>query len=147
MNAAQFDAFKAFIAPVKLKFFQAFELVATAGNIKNGVKNTFPPEKLWPNIVPTIKIVDQLRKRIGAPLKINSAYRSPAYNTAIKGATKSQHMRFAALDIRSTDPKWTPKKIHAELKAMRAAGMFKGGLGLYPTFVHVDTRGVNTDWA
>jgi hypothetical protein len=29
---------------------------------------------------------------------------------------------------------------------MRREGIFKGGLGKYKTFVHVDVRGKNADW-
>ncbi len=31
-------------------------------------------------------------------------------------------------------------------RAIRSEGKFRGGVGLYPEFVHVDTRGRNADW-
>jgi len=68
-----------------------------------------------------------------------------AYNAAIDGAAaKSFHMRFQALDI-SVEGK-TPKQVFAVLKKWRDAGKFRGGLGLYRTFVHIDTRGSDATW-
>ena len=55
-------------------------------------------------------------------------------------------MQFRALDISSPARGVGPAKIFAELQKMRAEGLFKGGLGKYSTFVHVDTRGYNATW-
>ena len=51
-------------------------------------------------------------------------------------------MRFQAADFSCADgrgPVWWAKR----LKELRDAGLFEGGIGVYPTFVHVDTRGEN----
>jgi len=73
-----------------------------------------------------------LRDIMGVPLIINSAYRSVAYNKAVGGAPKSQHLEGKAFDIRLTD-----KVDRKELKAMAKAAGFTG-IGDYDTFVHVD---------
>lgn len=39
------------------------------------------------------------RQWYGKPIKINSFYRSPKLNVAVKGASKSQHMKGEAIDI------------------------------------------------
>ena len=44
------------------------------------------------------KIIDPLREKVGA-IKVNSGYRTPAYNKQIGGATNSQHCRGEAVDI------------------------------------------------
>lgn len=44
------------------------------------------------------KIIDPLREKVG-PIKVNSGYRTPAYNKQIGGATNSQHCRGEAVDI------------------------------------------------
>lgn len=137
-------AFDAHINALGLKYFTPWEILRPTGNVSRGVRNTPPPRALWSNIDATIKIVDELRHRLGVPITINSSYRNPAYNRAVGGAKASQHLRFNALDIRS--PKASPLKIWTELKKMRDAGMFKGGLSLYPTFVHIDTCGKNKNW-
>ena len=137
-------AFDAHIKALGLKHFTPWELLKPTNNSNRGVKNSPPPRELWDNIVPTIKVVDELRHRLGVPITINSSYRSPAYNRAVGGARASQHLRFNALDIRSA--KASPLKIAKELRKMRAEGKFKGGIGLYRTFVHIDTRGKNKNW-
>ena len=44
------------------------------------------------------KIIDPLREKVGA-IRVNSGYRTPAYNKQIGGATNSQHCRGEAADI------------------------------------------------
>ena len=39
-----------------------------------------------------------------------------------------------------------PGKVAAMARAMRSAGLFKGGVGRYGSFTHIDTRGSNADW-
>lgn len=46
-----------------------------------------------------IHILQPLRDALGTPLKINSGYRCPSLNKAIKGAVNSQHMTGQAADI------------------------------------------------
>jgi uncharacterized protein YcbK (DUF882 family) len=96
-------------------------------------------------ILPTIRLVEAVRREFG-PTTIHSAYRDRAYNTVVGGKLASQHLRNTALDFSCRDG--TPKAWMAFLRAQRDAGVFRGGIGVYPTtgFVHVDTRGVNADW-
>lgn len=44
-------------------------------------------------------VFEPLRKAVGAPIKINSFYRSQDLNKAIGGSTKSQHCQGRAIDI------------------------------------------------
>jgi hypothetical protein len=104
--------------------------------------NTDPPTELWGNMETTAKAADEARRRIRMPIRISSAYRSPAYNRRIGGAKSSTHMRFNALDLVCAKP----AKLYLVLLDLRARGFFKGGLGLYRSFVHVDTRGRNATW-
>nr|WP_321459590.1 D-Ala-D-Ala carboxypeptidase family metallohydrolase [uncultured Cohaesibacter sp.] len=106
--------------------------------------NTDPPPELWPLIIPTVKVLEWLRRDIGEAIFITNAYRCPAYNAAVGGAPDSQHKRFCACDIHAAN---TPHDIlYHRLKWYRSTGAFRGGIGLYPWGVHVDTRGVNADW-
>jgi N-acetylmuramoyl-L-alanine amidase len=107
--------------------------------------NTFPPRALWPNIANTARMIDEIRHRLGHGVIITNAYRAPAYNTCIDGATASAHMLFNALDMKGTQG--TAASWHAVAKAVRASDpRFTGGIGRYNTFVHIDTRGVNANW-
>jgi uncharacterized protein YcbK (DUF882 family) len=129
----------------KIRHFNVVEFTSYFAVTRRGVKNSTPPRELWPNISGTLKVVDDLRAHFGRPIVILSSYRSPAYNAAINGAaSKSYHMRFNALDIAVSGVQ--PPEVFRILKGWRDKGRFKGGLGLYSTFVHIDTRGTNATW-
>lgn len=132
-----------------LKFFEPREFLfkgsshSNPGSAGYGL-NTDPPRQVWKNIVPTALVLDELRARLDAPIRIISAYRSPEYNSAIAGARESMHVEFRAIDFVCS---WgRPDKWVQELLKLRFEKVFKGGIGKYPTFVHVDTRGWNADW-
>lgn len=144
-DRADFDAF---VAGLGLRHFSAQELLVlgrehgTPGTCGFG-KNGFPPRALWPNIAGTIGVLDALRARLGRAITLTSAYRAKAYNDCLPGAAgDSLHMRFNALDF--TVSGVSPAAAGNALRWMRdREGRFKGGIGFYQTFVHVDTRGEN----
>ena len=92
-----------------------------------------------------VELADALIAELGVPLKmINSAYRSPKYNAACPGAaSKSYHTRNMALDLMF---ECCPKDAAKAAKKLRSRGEFKGGIGVYSSFIHIDTRGKNADW-
>ena len=88
--------------------------------------------------------LQELRTRLGKPLLLTSAYRSPAHNRRVGGAKNSRHMQGDAFDVRmeNHDP-------HEFEAAARAVGFT--GFGYYPKsgFMHVDTgpaRNWGTPW-
>lgn len=118
-----------------------------------------PPDQWrWPNFSPDeiacrgdgkIKIakdamdrLQALRVRLGKPLIVNSAYRSPAWNAKIGGEPNSYHTRGMAFDISmaNQDP--------AEFEAAARAEGFTG-FGFYPPkkgdFIHIDI-GPRREW-
>lgn len=82
---------------------------------------------------PSLDKLQALRTKIGVPMRINSAYRSPAYNRKVGGATRSQHLEARAFDVSMAGHSPTE---YAE--AALAVGFY--GIGYYPTFTHVDNR-------
>jgi len=74
-----------------------------------------------------------LRDRLGKPLIVRSAYRSPEHNRAVGGATRSKHMEGAAFDIAMANH--DPVAFEA---AAREVGFL--GFGFYPRsgFMHID---------
>lgn len=139
--------FARFFAGLKITHFKPHEfLVMGAQHHAVGRaqgKNTLPPEELWESVRSTALVLDKLRDALGASIRLSSVYRSPAYNALLSGAASgSMHMQFNAADFTCADgqgPVWWAKK----LKGLRDAGLFEGGIGVYPTFVHLDTRGKN----
>jgi hypothetical protein len=82
---------------------------------------------------PALDRLQALRDRLGKPLIVRSAYRSPAHNRAVGGATRSKHLDGAAFDIAMTNH--DPVAFEA---AARKVGFL--GFGYYPRsgFMHID---------
>ncbi|HUT02558.1 MAG TPA: D-Ala-D-Ala carboxypeptidase family metallohydrolase [bacterium] len=94
-----------------------------------------PPASIWTNIIPTLRYAEVLRREFG-PCTVHSGYRDPVHNKAVGGAKRSLHVAFNALDLsfRDGDPsEW------ADIALLDGLNQF-GGVGCYPTFVHIDTR-------
>ena len=74
-----------------------------------------------------------LRDRLGKPLIVRSAYRSPEHNRAVGGAPASKHMQGTAFDIAMANH--DPVAFEA---AARGVGFL--GFGYYPRsgFMHID---------
>jgi uncharacterized protein YcbK (DUF882 family) len=130
----------------QIRHFGAAEFTRYFAREHKGVRNSQPPKGIWKNILPTLRVVDELRSSLGKPCRLLSSYRSPAYNRAVGGAPLSQHVDFTALDIAFDGV--SPQRVYDRLIEWRKAGKFTGGLGLYPSsgFVHIDTRGSNATW-
>lgn len=125
-----------------VKHFTANEFFYKGGSNDYLHLNTDPPVALWPNMEHTAKTLETARIRFDQPLTLTSVYRSPGYNKRVGGVSNSQHVKFNAVDIATP----SPAKLYILLMEMRRDGLFKGGLGLYRTFVHMDTRGYNATW-
>jgi len=102
-----------------------------------------------PEVQENIKILAQqlevIRAAVGRPVKINSGYRSPAWNKKVGGVPGSQHQYGRASDIRVEG--MGSKQLHAVVLDLIEKGKIKqGGVGLYPTFVHYDHRGTKARW-
>lgn len=74
-----------------------------------------------------------IRDHFGAPITINSAYRTEAYNKKVGGAAKSHHLFGRAFDIVVKGR--TPEEV-----AQYAQSLGINGIGLYSGFVHADNR-------
>lgn len=103
-----------------------------------------PPE-LMSNVQELASNLQILRDYLGEPIHINSGYRAPAYNKKIGGAKSSQHLKATAADI--TVKSKTPKQLKAIVeKLIKEGKLWFGGVGLYPGFLHVDTRSKPARW-
>lgn len=88
-----------------------------------------------------VRILDKVRDRLGAPLKINSGFRTRAHNAAIGGRKNSAHLRGWAADLDLTTlakamKKSVPAARHALLEELFFFGVTR--FGIYETFVHAD---------
>lgn len=73
-----------------------------------GLDNT-PDEKVKANLVRLARMLEEVRRILGRPIMVNSAYRSLKVNTAIGSKSTSQHVLGCAADIRV--PGLTPDDI------------------------------------
>ena len=99
----------------------------------------YPASWVQDRLLPLCQALEIIRAALGKPIHITSGYRSPAYNKAIGGAPKSQHMLGFASDlvVEGVDA----KIVHDTILQLHKQGRIKiGGLGAYPNFTHVDIR-------
>ncbi|WP_299231692.1 D-Ala-D-Ala carboxypeptidase family metallohydrolase [uncultured Halomonas sp.] len=82
----------------------------------------------------TLEILEAVRVAFGSPVIINSGCRCPAHNAAVGGVPNSQHVLGRAADIRVVGHE--PADVYSWIEQRFPAA----SLGLYSTFVHVDTR-------
>jgi hypothetical protein len=82
---------------------------------------------------PALDKLQALRNRLGKPLILRSAYRSPEHNRAVDGAPRSKHLDGTAFDIAMSNH--DPVAFEA---SAREVGFL--GFGFYPRsgFIHVD---------
>jgi hypothetical protein len=88
-----------------------------------------------------VNILQKIRDHFGKPVNINSAYRTPAKNKAVGGATHSQHLYGIAADI--SIPGISPKTVAAYAETLLPN---TGGIGIYKTFTHIDVRRTKSRW-
>ena len=103
------------------------------------------PDKYMDNLIELVENLQIIRDHIKVPMHIISGYRSPKYNRKFGGARKSQHMKARAADIVVKSLKPTELR-EIILNLIKEGKIKKGGVGLYRSFVHYDTRGWNARW-
>ncbi len=102
---------------------------------------TAVPDHFLGNLVRLAETLTHIRLAAGVPLAVISGYRTPDWNARVGGAKGSAHMTAEAADVRPGRG-MTPDELHSLILAHHKAGRLPliGGLGLYPTWVHVDVR-------
>ena len=79
--------------------FTLEELTASEIGARKGLDNT-PNPVAQKNLVRLANFLEEVRKVLGKPITINSAYRGPEVNAAVGGTKNSQHMLGCAADIK-----------------------------------------------
>lgn len=133
-----------FLDENKITHFTATEILNASGT-KKYVDADIPAELIY-NIIPTIKVLDEIREWYKNPIYLNCTYRSPEHNKKVGGAPNSVHMKFNAIDFSIANKNNLlliynhlvfQDSIHHFIFLPKAGSM---GLGLYKTFIHLDTR-------
>ena len=86
-----------------------------------------------------VEYLQKIRDHFGKPIDITSGYRCISYNSKIGGASGSRHTKGQACDFQIDGV--APLEI-----AQYAESIGIKGIGLYDTFVHIDTRAYKSFW-
>lgn len=81
-----------------------------------------------------IDVLEIIRSKFNAPVKINSGYRTPSWNAKVGGAPDSYHCKGMAADI--------VVEGHSSREVAKYADsiMEQGGVIRYSNFTHIDVR-------
>lgn len=96
--------------------FSLAELTISEIAVRKGLDN-LPTEIALQNLGRLAEKLEEVRKVLGKPIMINSAYRSPEVNSAVGGVKTSQHCVGCAADIRV--PSMTPDEVVKAIVASR----------------------------
>ena len=161
VNVGSLNAFKARIDSWPgLPNFSGNEVTKLLYNRCGGLQNSVPPSGVWNNIAPTLAVLQRLRTDLGTPINLISVYRGPEYNNCIGGVVNSFHSLRAddksmiAIDFYANSG--NPRAVTRKLRSYRgqtftnpATGgtfIFRGGIGIHRSFIHVDTRGHDSNF-
>lgn len=116
--------------------FTLEELTHSEAAIRKGLDNT-PDAETIENLRELAGYLERVRKLLGVPIHINSAYRSPKVNSAVGGSSVSAHMTGQAADF--VAPQFgTPQEI---AKAIIASDIQFDQVIYEGTWVHFGIRG------
>lgn len=86
--------------------------------------------------------LEEIRRSVDRPFKINSGFRCYAHNMNVGGAITSRHMRGMAVDISTVG--WSPDDLHYLMFEITSyqdvENLLSSGMGVYKSWIHFDLR-------
>jgi hypothetical protein len=134
-----------YLATLKLQRISPKQVIEAHAKTKGSIWNILPPKAWWARMGYTLRVADRIALEMNASeVEIVSAYRSPAYNSHCDGAASgSWHQANVAVDVKFP---MAASQVTSASRNLRDRGLFKGGVGGYYDFTHIDTRGHNVNW-
>lgn len=134
-----------YLNSLNLRLVDPKQVIEIHAKSKGPVWNSLPPKAWWNRMGYVLKVVDRIGREMGvSEVDVISAYRSPAYNARCPGAKSgSWHQANVAVDVKFPV---RPSSVASTARELRDLGLFKGGVGSYRNFTHIDARGKNTNW-
>jgi hypothetical protein len=134
-----------YLTSLNLQRVDPKQVIAAHAKAKGSTWNSLPPKQWWNRMGYVLKVVNRVAREMNVDsVEIISAYRSPAYNARCAGAKAgSWHQANVAVDVKFPD---RASKVTATARQLRDLGLFKGGVGGYWNFTHIDARGQNVNW-
>lgn len=103
------------------------------------------PNEYMGNVLELANNLQVLRDEINIPITIISGYRTPKHNAEEGGKKASRHLIAQAADI--VTRVYTPQQLVFIIERLiKEKKMKQGGIGIYPSFVHYDVRGIKARW-
>ena len=103
------------------------------------------PEFVKKNVQELAENLQVIRDAYGK-IDLTNSYRCKDHNADVGGSVNSQHLKGKAADIKSSTIK--PCDMAITVDDLMKTEKFKlGGVGIYNTFTHVDTRGSRARWS
>ena len=119
----------------EVEFFKREEFRCKCGGL---YCNGFPAEPSEQ----TARWANEIRKRLGVPLRVNSGLRCEIWNRMNDGASQSQHMTGHACDL-GAPAGVTPEKMASIAEEVIGN---TGGIGIYSWGIHIDDRTTKARW-
>lgn len=134
-----------YLSNLKLRAISPQQVIEAHAKCKGTTWNCLPPKTWWTRMGYTLRVVDRIALEMNVnEVEVVSAYRCPAYNALCSGAKAgSWHQANVAVDVKFPV---RASKVTAAARSLRERGLFKGGVGGYWNFTHIDTRGENVNW-
>lgn len=128
-----------------LKRISPAQVISAHAKCKSTTWNILPPKQWWTRMGYTLRVADRIAEEMNVnEVEVVSGYRCPAYNAHCEGAkVGSWHQANVAVDIKFPI---RASKVTATARNLRDRGLFRGGVGGYDDFTHIDTRGLNVNW-
>jgi len=145
LQGRNLNEYAKYLKSLKMKNISAHQFLAAHAKQRGSVWNSLPPRQWWGRMGYTLRVVDRISSEMHVPVKeIISGYRCPQYNARCAGARKqSWHQANIAIDVKFDT---SARNVTHAARALRDRGLFKGGVGSYYSFTHIDTRGQNVNW-
>lgn len=134
-----------YLSGLELRTISPQQVIAAHAKNKGTVWNCLPPKVWWTRMGYTLRVADRVAQEMNVhEVEVVSGYRNPSYNARCPGAKAgSWHQANVALDVKFPV---RASQVTATARNLRDRGLFKGGVGGYWNFTHIDTRGENVNW-
>lgn len=144
-EAALLPEYSRYLSRLNLKSICPKQVIEAHAKCKGPIWNCLPPKQWWTRMGYTLRVADRIALEMNVnQVEVISAYRSPPYNANCEGAkARSWHQANVAVDVKFPV---RASFVTSTARNLRSRGLFKGGVGGYWDFTHIDSRGENMDW-
>ena len=130
-----------------MQLTEHFRVEEFAGN--DAAQTPVPPEYM-DNVRLLAQQLEVVRQKIGTDIIISSGYRTPEHNASpdVGGVSNSRHLTAKGADLYADMPLADLYCVFDRLMKLGPSngGIINGGLGIYASHIHYDTRGAASRW-